>query len=79
MNNSQGLKPCPFCKGTKIKFSSKTMGRDYGKQYNKRHVAMYCYDCNCYGPRTIVEGQSYDGSANEGLEEAMEAWNRREE
>lgn len=71
------LKPCPFCGSTKIKFSSKTMGDgNYGK-YSRRHVSMYCTNCNCYGARTIIDGKSYNGSDEEGLSKAISAWNKR--
>ena len=73
------IKPCPFCKSTKIKYSSKTTGSDRRKI--QRHIAMYCEDCHCYGPRLIVtlaEGESYKNINDEKyVNMAIESWNRR--
>lgn len=44
------VNPCPFCKSKKIGYSLKTHGH-YDRIY---HAAMYCKDCNAYGPRVIV-------------------------
>jgi Lar family restriction alleviation protein len=73
------IKSCPWCGSKDIKFSSKTMGDSYERKtkYNRRHVSMYCDNCKTYGPRSIVEGTSYNGCNNEGLDTAIKAWNRR--
>lgn len=73
------IKPCPFCKSTKIEYSSKTMG-NYRLKI-QRHIAMYCTKCHCYGPRLIVtlaEGESYKNIDDEKyVNMAIESWNRR--
>ncbi len=73
------IKPCPFCKSTKIEYSSKTTSSDRRKI--QRHIAMYCEDCHCYGPRLIVtldEGESYKNiNDDKYVNMAIESWNRR--
>ena len=78
------LKPCPFCGGTKLDFSSKTASRDFGtsKVY---HGAIYCKTCNAYGTRVLsekVKANVYPSPKVDfdSLEQrAIEAWNRRAE
>ena len=61
------VQPCPFCGGTDIQYSLKTLGARRAKY----HAAMYCNSCHCYGPRTITDG-------NIGAKaEAIKQWNRR--
>lgn len=73
------IKPCPFCKSNRIQFSSKTTGNNRRKI--QRHIAMYCEDCHCYGPRTIVtlaENESYKDITNEKYQNiAISSWNKR--
>lgn len=70
------LEPCPFCQETNLGFSDKTTTID---RKRKRHVAMYCKDCHCYGPRLIVPEVGYanrDGK-KEAWDLAADAWNSR--
>lgn len=70
------LKPCPFCGSENIDISDKTTTIGIKR---KRHVACYCKDCHCYGPRLICKedglysNRSVDGSK----EKAIKAWNKR--
>lgn len=75
------LKPCPFCGGTKLGFSSKTVSRKYGS-CRAYHGSIYCKDCNAYGARVLSETiknvypmQDVDFDKLESR--AIEAWNRR--
>ena len=75
------LKPCPFCGGTKLGFSSKTVSRDCNTSH-LFHGAIYCKNCNAYGARVLSEKvkNSYPMQRVDfdGLESrAIEAWNRR--
>lgn len=79
MNKEKEIAPCPFCGGTKIKYSSKTMGSNrYKKQY---HIAMYCDNCHCYGPRTIItlnDGERRDAiNDKKYVQMAINRWNGR--
>ena len=76
------LKPCPFCGGTKLGVSEKSVARDFGTMVQYQ-VAVYCTDCNAYGPRVLTEkikSNTYprpfvDFEKSES--KASEAWNRR--
>lgn len=73
------LKPCPFCGGSDIRYSIKIA---LHKRNEQRHrVAMFCWDCNCYGARTLVDTSGrnrYAVERDESLQQiAIEAWNRR--
>ena len=69
------LMPCPFCGGNRIGYSDKVTIIRFAR---KRHVAMYCKDCNCYGARTITyETENYPYRGADGRKLATEAWNRR--
>jgi hypothetical protein len=75
------LKPCPFCKGTDIRFSVKRTGDASFRTY---HAAMYCNGCHCYGPRIHTAPMRNDYSSRIEVENdktlkyyAAEAWNRR--
>ena len=77
------LKPCPFCGGTKLGFSSKTVARKYGS-HRAYHGSIYCKGCNAYGARvlseTIKNVYPMPDVDFELLEvRAIEAWNRRAE
>ena len=76
------LKPCPFCGGEALDYSSKTVQCDYG--YNRRErVCVYCEECNTYGPRVLTEKVRNHAYPREyvnidmACEKAAEAWNRR--
>lgn len=75
------IKPCPFCKGTKIKYSSKTMGANHWKKKVQYHIAMYCNSCHCYGPRTIItlnEGEHRTTiESDKYVQMAIDRWNER--
>ncbi len=74
------LKPCPFCGGEEIRYSNKTVGdsQNYTKNiYGRRKVSLYCTSCKTYGPRLIVAGLSFNGSKEEGVFDALTAWNTR--
>lgn len=72
------LKPCPFCGSEDIRFSNKTTSAG-----RKRHVAMFCNNCNCYGQRTILnmandkKWLSSKEREHFGLSDAVDAWNNR--
>lgn len=70
------LKPCPFCGSNHLGISDKTTTISYKR---KRHVAVYCKDCNCYGARIIGEEQSYNSATDEAKSKAIVAWNQRAE
>ena len=76
------LKPCPFCGGAKLDVSEKSVARDYGTM-RCYHVAVYCKDCNTYGPRVLTEkvkNNVYPSpfvDFEKAREKAEEAWNRR--
>jgi hypothetical protein len=74
------LKPCPFCGGNDIRFSIKTTIIYYERAY---HFTMYCWDCNCYGPRVLhkcgrhIYNRSELEKSIDFYTQAAEAWNRR--
>ena len=75
------LRECPFCGGSNLGFSSKTVSRKYGS-CRAYHGAIYCKDCNCYGARVLSETirNSYpmqEVDFDELESRAIEAWNRR--
>lgn len=75
------LKPCPFCGGTNLGFSSKTVARKYGS-CRAYHGAIYCKKCNAYGARVLSETIKNvypmpDVDFDELERRAVEAWNRR--
>ena len=79
-NNLENMIPCPFCGGTKIKYSLKTAGR-FERYY---HAQFYCNDCHTYGPRVNSEKveDSYLGRVaverdDELMQLAKDAWNKR--
>lgn len=45
------MKSCPFCKKNDIKFSVTTTQIAFKRAW---HLAMYCNNCHCYGPRVLV-------------------------
>ena len=58
MKNDE-LKPCPFCGGRDIKYSTKSNHRGRKLQY---HASYYCNTCHCYGSRVLsqnVEQRDY--------------------
>lgn len=76
MQEGVKLLPCPFCGSKSIAFSDKTTNVSWVR---KRHVAMYCKKCNCYGARTLIDEFGFanrDGKDNS-LNIASAAWNRR--
>lgn len=67
--------PCKWCGSEDIKFSNKTTARG-----SQRHLAMYCNNCHCYGPRTILklDKKTYYTSKErqtQGYEIALAKWN----
>lgn len=79
---SEKLKPCPFCKGIDIRYSTKANHRVVKLQY---HAAMYCNTCKTYGPRILsqnVENNEYKTkkemkNSNTLRQAAIDAWNNR--
>ena len=73
------LKPCPFCGSTDIRYSIKIAMHRGNKRMHR--VAMFCWDCNCYGARTLIDTSGrklYHVEKDTRFEEiAIEAWNRR--
>lgn len=73
------LKPCPFCGSTDIRYSIKTAMHRGNKQIHR--VAMFCWDCNCYGARTLIDTSGrnrYHVEKDTRFEKiAIESWNRR--
>lgn len=77
------IKPCPFCGGNDIRYSTKVKGH-FEVYY---HATMYCNKCHTYGPR-VISKSVYNGDYGnrrkiENDEElkikAIDAWNNREE
>jgi len=68
------LKPCPFCGGTNLAISDKTTTINYKR---KRHVSVYCKNCNCYGARHIGEEFHYNRATDSSHNKAKELWNNR--
>lgn len=69
------LKPCPFCGGDKLDISNKTTTINWVR---KRHVAVYCKNCNAYGSRIIAkETESPEFCSEKYKLLAMERWNKR--
>ena len=76
------LKDCPFCGSDKIGFSAKVASRKRNEA--NFHVAAYCKDCNCYGPRILVKIKSdknYPQLNDKTMQYklAADAWNNRKE
>jgi hypothetical protein len=46
------LKDCPFCGSKRLAISEKSVQQDSGTSVQYR-VAVYCRDCNAYGPRVL--------------------------
>ena len=72
-----GLRPCPYCGGSDIRYSIKSTTLQFKKAY---HASMYCWDCNSYGPRVLYKSDEhrYDVEHNENLRKQAESlWNRR--
>ena len=74
---------CPFCGGSKIKYSVAT-ARSTTQEYYR--VSMYCTDCGCHGPRHLVRPEPGETGYNvreavvkdEQLQnKAIELWNSR--
>jgi hypothetical protein len=74
------LKPCPYCGGSDIRYSIKTTTISFERAY---HLTMYCWNCNCYGPRTLYKcGKQSENRVKLEMNtdfytQAAEAWNRR--
>ena len=68
------LKPCPFCGGSDVRYSIKTVGVGY-------HAAFYCNYCHCYGPGYIARGPFENRNEIERNEHtkrwARNLWNKR--
>lgn len=73
------LKPCPFCGSEDIRYSIKIAMNRGNKQ--RHRVAMFCWNCNCYGARTLIDTSGINRYAVEGDKRfedvAIKAWNRR--
>ena len=79
MENKE-LKPCPFCGSTKLGLSERVNSRK--RMEASYRVAVYCKNCNCYGPRILVKIKAphtypplKDTNASRRL--AADAWNNR--
>ena len=77
-------KPCPFCGSTDIRYSVKNAPDRVDHNFNhfkRYYLAMYCFDCHCYGKRVLLDEPNvsrYTLSRDEKYEEmAKEAWNHR--
>lgn len=71
------LKPCAHCGCETIGYSAKVAATGRVRKY---HIAMYCEECHCYGPRILVSlpvGQCSKVRGEEYRKLAIEAWNRR--
>lgn len=66
---------CPFCSSDKLDISIKTSGR-WERYY---HVAVYCKNCHCYGPRVIAHVDNYRKVTDADKNDAIKLWNREEE
>ena len=73
------LKPCPFCGSTDIRYSIKIALHRRNKQQHR--ISMYCWKCNCYGARTVIDTSGrnrHEVEHDTNLERiAAETWNRR--
>ena len=72
------IKPCPFCGSTNLEISKKTAT---GALVDGRihRVAVYCKDCNTYGPRATIRDpeDSWRFKTTELEQEAIKKWNER--
>lgn len=72
------VNPCPFCKSKRIGYSLKIHGH-FDKVF---HAAMYCKDCNAYGPRVLIhpgDKDRYEIQINKLYQEmAINLWNKAE-
>lgn len=62
---------CPFCSSDKLDISIKTSGR-WERYY---HVAVYCKNCHCYGPRVIIRVDNYRKVTDDDKNIAIKLWN----
>lgn len=72
------IKPCPFCKSTKITYAANTV-HNYRNEV-KKHIYMYCEKCRCHGPRTLItlEGEERRHAHDDKyINIAITAWNNR--
>ena len=75
--NTNAVKCCLFCLSSKLGISNKTTTF---QRKRKRHVAVYCKDCNCYGPRVLADEIPHSRNAEPGTTaKAIELWNRQED
>lgn len=64
------LKQCPFCGERELLLFEKTESTGYG--------AIYCTQCECFGPRVNTEHGLSDGKGNMVWhKKAITEWNRR--
>lgn len=75
----QGIKPCPFCGGSNIKFSFKVASRK--RTSATYHACMYCNDCKASSPRVLVhvatENFKLVENEDDFKEQAIKLWNMR--
>jgi Lar family restriction alleviation protein len=69
------LKPCPFCGGNNLGISNKVTTISFKR---KRHVAVYCKNCNAYGARIVADETNYpEFCSGKSKMRAIELWNNR--
>jgi len=76
------LDPCPHCKGTDIRYSTKAAHKLGELQYRASH---YCSKCHAYGPRVLSQNMNQmdyktrrDVEKDKVLEQmSADAWNKR--
>lgn len=75
----QNIKPCLFCGGSNIKFSSKVASRK--RTSATYHICMYCDDCKASSPRVLVHvsTENFKLIDNEDTfkEQVIVLWNKR--
>ena len=64
------LKPCRHCLSEKIGLSRRYRSGNY-------HVAYYCKQCYCYGPRVLTSSAASPSDHRAAEERAAELWNTR--
>lgn len=84
MNTLNNLEKCPFCKGNKLKFDSKT-GKDgykHGIRFCRYTGSIRCNICHARGPTVSIEIESsryanITYALDELMAKASDAWNTR--
>ena len=71
--NEIKLKPCPFCGGAKLAFTSKTSFYDFQKRFNNADLMITCVSCDL----NMWERSFYIRNYEVRMKLLAEKWNRR--